>query len=139
MLTNWGGNHAYRAASIERPTTLDELQRVIASSALSVVGTRHSFNAIGDGAVLVDLSAVTSPPVVDAERRVVSVGAATTYAELADTLVRHDVALHNLASLPHISVGGAIAKSSDTPMELMRRADDMLYAAKRGGRNRVLI
>ncbi|MGA9277541.1 FAD-binding protein [Ilumatobacter sp.] len=110
MLTNWGGNHTYRASAVARPSTLSELQQLIAESAeLSVVGTRHSFNAIGDGAALVDLSVLASPPIVDIERGVVSVGGSTTYAELSETLARHGRALHNLASLPHISVAGAIA------------------------------
>lgn len=36
-----------------------------------------------------------------------------------------------------ISIGGAMARPNETGGELMRRADDMLYAAKRSGRNRI--
>jgi xylitol oxidase len=109
-ITNWGGNHAYRAVGIERPTTLGELQRLVAtSSQLSALGTRHSFTAIGDGEVLVDLALLASPPVVDHDRGVVDVGGPTTYADLALALAPAGRALHNMASLPHISVAGAIA------------------------------
>ena len=112
-ISNWAGNRTYRARVVERPATLGELQRLVAASAqLSVLGSRHSFNAIGDGDVLVDLSALASPPVLDHERGLVSVSGSTTYAELASALARAGRALHNMASLPHISVAGAIATAT---------------------------
>lgn len=110
VIGNWGGNRDYRAGTIERPATLGELQRLVAAAPkLSVVGTRHSFGPIGDGDRLVDLSLLVAPPVVDSERRTMSVSGAATYADVARELDRHALALHNLASLPHISVAGAIA------------------------------
>jgi xylitol oxidase len=42
----------------------------------------------------------------------VTLGAAVKYGELAEALIAEGVALHNLASLPHISVGGAIATAT---------------------------
>jgi len=50
--------------------------------------------------------------VVDRERMTVSVGAGVKYGELAVALNAEGLALHNLASLPHISVGGAIATAT---------------------------
>ncbi len=46
---------------------------------------------------------------IDPERRTVTTGAGTNYGVLADYLHRAGWALSNMASLPHISVAGAIA------------------------------
>jgi len=38
-----------------------------------------------------------------------------------------------------ISIGGAVARADESAGELMKRSDQMMYAAKRSGRNRVCI
>jgi diguanylate cyclase (GGDEF)-like protein/PAS domain S-box-containing protein len=38
-----------------------------------------------------------------------------------------------------VSIGGALAQSNETASDLVKRADDMMYAAKRAGRNRVCL
>jgi xylitol oxidase len=108
---NWAGNVVYRAREVHRPTTLDALRDVVGgASSLRVLGSRHSFNAIGDADELVSLRAL--PSRIEFEDDAVSCGAWLTYGELAVELDRHGLALHNLASLPHISVGGAIATAT---------------------------
>jgi xylitol oxidase len=59
--------------------------------------------------VLIDLRALPAVIEVDAGRRLVSVGGGTTYGELAPIVEAQGLALANLASLPHITVAGAIA------------------------------
>jgi xylitol oxidase len=106
---NWAGNHVY-AGRVVRPRSVEELQDVVgASPRVGFLGSRHSFNAIADADVLVDMRAL--PPVieVDARRRRATVSGATTYGDLAPVLEAHGLALANLASLPHITVAGAIA------------------------------
>lgn len=50
--------------------------------------------------------------VIDRAGMSVSVGAAVTYAALADALNSEGLALSNLASLPHISVAGAVTTAT---------------------------
>jgi diguanylate cyclase (GGDEF)-like protein/PAS domain S-box-containing protein len=50
-----------------------------------------------------------------------------------ETEARHDGLMRQMS----ISVGGTVATASDTADSLFRRADQALYAAKNGGRNRV--
>jgi diguanylate cyclase (GGDEF)-like protein len=38
-----------------------------------------------------------------------------------------------------VSIGCAVAKPSETAFALLKRTDEMLYAAKHGGRNRVCL
>jgi xylitol oxidase len=109
--TNWGGNYTYRARAWHRPASLDEV-RALASraSSLRVVGSRHSFTDVGDADELLSLDALGAE--VEVGDGVATVGAGMTYAAVATALAHHGVALHNLASLPHISVGGAIATAT---------------------------
>ena len=111
MATNWAGNITYAARDIHRPTSLDELQTLVAGSErIRALGSRHSFTALPDSAgELVQLDALPTAIEVDAEARSVSVGAGVTYGELAQHLHRAGWALSNLASLPHISVAGTVA------------------------------
>ncbi|WP_116453554.1 D-arabinono-1,4-lactone oxidase [Blastococcus litoris] len=117
--TNWAGNHLYRATRLHRPANLDELRDVVTgASAVHVLGSRHSFNGIADAEDLVSLEVLHTeealPPGVAVDRAAgtVSFGAGLKYGELVGLLQDEELALHNLASLPHISVAGAVATAT---------------------------
>jgi len=111
-LTNWAGNHQYTAATPQHPRSLDELRQVIADAgSVHVLNTRHTFSAMGDAEVLVALDRLADAEAIQIDRATmtVNVGPAVTYARLAVALEAEGLALANMASLPHISVSGAIA------------------------------
>jgi xylitol oxidase len=108
---NWAGNLRYRAERIHRPSSLDQLRGSVAGAdRIGVLGSRHSFNAIADAEQLISLAGLPADVVVEGDA--VSFSAGLTYGEVAVALQRHGLALHNLASLPHISVAGAIATAT---------------------------
>src|SRR5919107_1414462 len=110
---NWAGNYVYRAEKLHRPSTIEQVQEIIANApGVRVLGSRHSFNDIADSSELITLEALPWNVVVDHGANTVSLNAAMTYGELEKTLRAEGVALHNLASLPHISVGGAVATAT---------------------------
>jgi xylitol oxidase len=111
--TNWAGNHTYRAARLREPTSLDELRSIVmAAPKIHVLGSRHCFNDIADSAELVTLDRLDQPIKIDRAAGTVTVGGSIRYGALAQALVREGLALHNMASLPHISVAGAIATAT---------------------------
>ncbi|GAA1986876.1 FAD-binding protein [Kitasatospora viridis] len=109
--TNWAGNITFGAERFHEPRSTDELRRIVEGSrALRVLGTGHSFNAIADTAGdLVSVAALPRVIELDERAAAVTVSAGIRYGELAETLDRAGWALHNLGSLPHISVAGACA------------------------------
>jgi alditol oxidase len=111
--TNWAGTHAYRARAIHRPATLDELRALLAAAPqIRVLGSRHSFTDIADSDALVSLEGLAGDVAFDRVAGTVSAGAAVRYGELAEALHAEGLALGNLASLPHISVAGAVATAT---------------------------
>ena len=108
---NWAGNYRYRAPRWHRPTTISELQEVVARSAhAKALGSRHCFNDIADTpGDLIDLTALPDDLEVDENAGTVTVSAAIRYGRLAPQLHAVGLALGNLASLPHISIAGAVA------------------------------
>ncbi|MEU0564597.1 FAD-binding protein [Nonomuraea sp. NPDC005983] len=110
MATNWAGNVEFLAGEVLRPTTLDELRAVVTrSDKMRVLGSGHSFNRLADAATMLSLDALPSEMEIDGAARTVRVSAATRYAEIGPRLHAAGFALHNLASLPHISIAGAVA------------------------------
>ncbi|WP_427884651.1 D-arabinono-1,4-lactone oxidase [Kribbella sp. GL6] len=106
MTTNWAGNVEF-ASELRGPRTVAELQELVArAEKLRVLGTGHSFNRIADTAgVLVSVQEL--PQVIEVGERGVTVSAGTRYGEITAALQAQGLALHNLGSLPHISVAGA--------------------------------
>jgi xylitol oxidase len=112
-LTNWGANYTYGARAVHRPTTIEQLQELVgAAPRLRVLGTRHAFTGMGDSAQLVTLERLPANVVIDRRARNVALNPALTYGELAGWLAGEGMALANLASLPHISVAGAVATAT---------------------------
>ena len=116
--TNWAGNYAYRAGKVVHPASVEEVQRAVAEAReaggnVRALGTRHCFNDIADtqGALI----AMTSLPPrfeLDPDARTVTVSGGARYGDFAEQLDANGWALPNLASLPHISVAGAIATAT---------------------------
>jgi xylitol oxidase len=110
-LRNWAGNYAFGARELHRPRSLDELRRIVAGAPrVHVIGARHSFTGIGDSDALVSLEELPADVAYDGDT--VTVGAALRYGDLAGELDARGLALHNLASLPHITVAGAVATAT---------------------------
>lgn len=110
-LSNWAGNVEFTATRIHRPETLAQLQAIVAGApAVRALGSGHSFNRIADcSSDLVLIAAMPAIRRLDAAAGTVTVDAGARYGDVARWLHARDFALHNLGSLPHISVGGACA------------------------------
>ncbi|HEX5505829.1 MAG TPA: FAD-binding protein [Thermomicrobiales bacterium] len=108
---NWAGNYTFRAARIHQPTTLAEVQALVAGRRhVRALGAGHSFNAIADSpGDLISLARLDRVVALDPARRTVTVEAGIRYGPLCRQLHRAGYALPNLASLPHVTVAGACA------------------------------
>jgi alditol oxidase len=108
---NWAGSYTYRARTIHEPATVEQLQEIVAAAPrIRVLGSRHTFSDIADSDELVSLAGL--PADVEVGDATVTFGAAVRYGDLALILHEHGRALHNLASLPHTTVAGAVATAT---------------------------
>ena len=108
--TNWAGNYAYRATHLDVPSDVDQVKKSILEHARAkALGARHSFNAIADSREEQISLKHFDQMELDANNRTVTVGAGVTYGQLAPYIDSRGFAVHNMASLPHISVVGACA------------------------------
>ena len=112
--TNWAGNVTFGAERFHRPSSVPQLQHLVAhGTRVRALGTGHSFNRLADTPG--DLVSVAGlPPLIDVDtpHAAVTVSAGLRYGELATALHRAGRALRNLGSLPHISVAGACATAT---------------------------
>jgi alditol oxidase len=110
-LKNWAGNIEYSTESLYPAKSVAEAKEYIKKTGkLKVLGTRHCFNTIADSKDgFLSLTEMHNEPVLNEATRHVIVDANITYGRLAPWLEEKGFALHNLASLPHISVAGAIS------------------------------
>lgn len=106
---NWAGHTPYCATHYHSPATIAELQAIVcAASKVRVIGARHSFNQIHDCTeTIISLDQLDKTVTIDDERHTATVNAGITYRELCPQLHDAGYALHNLASLDHITVIGA--------------------------------
>jgi xylitol oxidase len=110
--TNWAGNYEYHAEHLLQPKTVEEVQAAVKScKTVKALGARHSFNGIADNPEN-QISPYLDQVVLDKNARTVTVGAGVKYGEVAPLIDKQGYALHNLASLPHISVAGACATAT---------------------------
>jgi len=110
---NWAGNLTYSTDHLFTPASVDEVRQVVKScSKLRALGTRHSFNTIADSTSNQISVKRLDEIAIDDKARTVTVGAGIAYGQLAPVIEARGFALHNLASLPHISVAGAIATAT---------------------------
>lgn len=108
--TNWAGNYTFGAVKVDEPAAAADVPGLLAKLPhAKALGARHSFNNIadstGDQISLVHLNSMT----LDRAAQTVTVGAGVKYGQLAPWLDQQGFAVHNLASLPHVTVVGACA------------------------------
>ncbi|WP_281906435.1 FAD-binding protein [Phytohabitans aurantiacus] len=111
VITNWAGNVTFSARRLHRPASVAEVRELVADADnFRVLGSGHSFNPIadttGDLISLADLPPVIS---ISSDSETVTVSAGLRYGEVVPRLHAAGYALHNLGSLPHISIAGACA------------------------------
>ena len=119
-LANWAKNVRFSASEVFHPRSVDEVVAVVRRAVDSgkrcrVLGSMHSFNRQVDGGpgfVGISLSCLKGIGDVDAALATVRIQGGVTYGELCPVLDTRGYALHNLASLPHVSVVGAVCNAT---------------------------
>ena len=110
---NWAGNITYSTDRLLTPGSLEEVQQAVKTTAkMRALGSRHSFNTIADSrSAQISLKRLDQMT-IDDKAKTVTVGAGVPYGKLAPFIDARGYSLQNLASLPHISVAGAIATAT---------------------------
>ncbi|PRY40410.1 FAD-binding protein [Umezawaea tangerina] len=114
MPKNWAGNVVFSTGHLEAPTSAGGLRDLVAGAdRVHVLGAGHSFSRIADTTgTLVTLRDMPDVFDVDTSAGTVRVGAGVRLAELAARLHERGLALHNMPSLPHITVAGTITTAT---------------------------
>lgn len=110
-MRNWSGHVEFLSTEVVHPASVPELQELVARTPrIHALGTAHSFNDIADTpGVHVSVAGLSGVVEVDAERRIARVPGGVRYGEAASALDAAGWAVHNMASLGHISVAGTVA------------------------------
>ncbi len=108
-LKNWSGNLEYGTERLYSANSVEQVREFVAKqSKLKVLGTRHCFNTIANSTDdFLSVRPMTKIASLDAAARTVTVEGGMSYGQLCPELDGKGFALHNLASLPHISIAGA--------------------------------
>ncbi len=137
-LRNWAGNIEFGAEALDAPQSVVELQELVAASdKVRVLGTGHSFNRIADSpGRLVSVADLPKVVEIDEAASTVTISAGLRYGEVTAAVHAKGFALHNLGSLPHISVAGACATgthgSGDTNKPLGAAASGLTFVQADG-------
>ena len=99
---------------MHRLTSIEQIRKFVKEhDSLKTLGTRHCFNGIADSShALISLKPMDQVVALDPKARTVTVEAGMSYGQLCPYLHEKGFALHNLASLPHISIAGACATAT---------------------------
>lgn len=111
---NWAGNYSYKAKNLYEPTTVQEVQNFIRKAEKQkALGSCHCFNNIADSPdAQISTKKLNKFLELDETNNTITVEAGVRYGDFAAELHQKGYALHNLASLPHISVAGAMATAT---------------------------
>ena len=113
-LKNWAGNLEYSTDRLYSATSVEQVRSYVKKqSKLKVLGTRHCFNNIADSTDnFLSVKSMDEVVALEPDARTVTVDAGVTYGQLCPHLHSKGFALHNLASLPHISIAGACSTAT---------------------------
>ncbi len=113
-LNNWSGNLEYSTENVVYPESVEQVQAIVKKAdKLRVLGSQHCFNKIADSThQLLSTKNLNRVIALDFAKKTVTVEAGIRYGTLGKFLQDTGYALHNLASLPHISVAGSIATAT---------------------------
>lgn len=111
---NWAGNYQYKAENLHTPSSLDEVQALVKKlGKQKALGSCHCFNDIADSPLnQISTQNLNKVIAIDEKKKTIIVEAGAKYGQFSPELHQKGFALHNLASLPHISVAGACATAT---------------------------
>src|SRR5580704_14937414 len=113
-LKNWSGNLEYGTERLYSANSLEEVRAFVPKQGkLKVLGTRHCFNTIANSTdQFLSVRPMAKIATLDDKARAVTVEGGMSYGQLCPDLDSKGFALHNLASLPHISIAGACSTAT---------------------------
>src|SRR6266498_3721138 len=145
-LKNWAGNIEYSTEQLYSADSIEQVKNFVSGKGnFKVLGTRHCFNRIADSTNhFLSLKKMDKVVALDPDDRTVTIEPGMTYGQLCPYLDRKGFALHNLASLPHISVAGACSTATHgsgdangnlatavSALEIVNAAGDLVKLSRR--------
>ena len=111
---NWAGNYTYQAQNLHEPTTVEEVQELLRKpEKQKALGSRHCFNDIADSpGNQISTRKLNKVISLNEGENTLTVEAGARYGDFSKELYHKGYALHNLASLPHITVAGACSTAT---------------------------